>query len=152
MPEIVGQALEAARVQAVEEGSANNHAAEAYRELVHGEDLAQGVEFVRGAKALRLVTLERNAETDRFERSAFDLEAGFSVQAVAARDAWELFVAGTDTTGSVAIERWLVQAPHGARTLLRGSITIDGFASGAYVPMAEPVHGASYRGSAPRVR
>jgi hypothetical protein len=43
------------------------------------------------------------------------LEAGFAIAAVAAREAFDLVVAGVETDGAVVVERWRVD-PRGARS------------------------------------
>jgi hypothetical protein len=111
---IVEQALEVARQEALE--PLGGHAVlGAYRELVHDGDLAQGAELARGEERLTLVTLERVPGTERFERTSAVLEAGFAIAAVAAREAFDLVVAGVETDGAVVVERWRVD-PRGARS------------------------------------
>lgn len=116
MQEFVDQALEAARVETFDAPAAAL-SARGPRVLVREQERCQSVEFVRGAESLVLVTYatrqgpaRSDADANGPDAARVELDAGFALEAVAARRGDELFVAGRTRDGSTRIERWLVDA------------------------------------------
>ncbi|MBI5362230.1 MAG: hypothetical protein HZA53_03560 [Planctomycetes bacterium] len=100
--EFVDQAIERATQQDFTPESGAG-AAGGVRELFHADDVAQGVQFERGDHEFVLETLALDARTGRYERSRARIAADGAIEAVAARRAWELFVATRAEDGEVAI-------------------------------------------------
>lgn len=101
---LVEQALDVARIETIDAPAAALGASRE-RVLVREPGRCQGVEFARGAQALVLVTYAAGPDAAEVRT---ELDAGFALDAVAARRGDELFVAGRSRDGRTRIERWTV--------------------------------------------
>ena len=106
VPELARQALDAARIETFDAPAAALSAS-GPRVLVRDAEVCQSVEFARGAERLVLVTYAARPGDGELRA---ELDAGFALDAVAAKRGDELFVAGRTRDGRTRIERWNLRA------------------------------------------